>query len=64
MGKETTKIVREKTMPMTECQKQKAFHKGIRGSNILSHNRESTVISMKRDGREEGCHLMVNLVIL
>jgi len=41
MGKETTKIVREKTIPMIACQKQKAFHKGIQGSNI-SHDRKGS----------------------
>ena len=43
MGKETTKVVREKTMPMIECQKQKAFHKGTQGNNI-SHYREGTKV--------------------
>jgi hypothetical protein len=47
MGKEATKIVREKTMPMTARQKQKAFHKGIQGSNI-SHNRESAMMRVER----------------
>ena len=43
MGKETTKVVREKTMPMIECQKQKAFHKGTQGNNI-SRYREGTKV--------------------
>jgi hypothetical protein len=43
MGKETTKVVREKTMPMTARQKQKAFHKGTQGNNI-SHYREGTKV--------------------
>ena len=33
VGKETTKVVREVTMPMIECQKQNALHKGIQGNN-------------------------------
>ena len=41
MGKETTKIVREKTMPMIACQKQKAFHKGIQGSNTIQDRKDS-----------------------
>ena len=43
MGKETTKVVREKTMPMIARQKQKAFHKGTQGNNI-SHYREGTKV--------------------
>jgi hypothetical protein len=43
MGKETTKVVREKTMPMTARQKQKAFHKGTQGNNI-SRYREGTKV--------------------
>jgi len=30
---ETTKVVREMTMPMIESQKQNALHKGTQGSN-------------------------------
>jgi hypothetical protein len=47
MGKETTKTVREETMPMIECQKQNALHKGVKGINI-SHNRESIMMSVER----------------
>ena len=47
MGKETTKTVREETMPMIERQKQNAFHKGVRGINI-SRNREGTMMSVER----------------
>ena len=47
MGKETTKTVREETMPMIERQKQNALHKGVRGINI-SRNREGTMMSVER----------------
>jgi hypothetical protein len=38
MEQETTKVVREVTMPMIACQKQNALHKGIQGSNISHYS--------------------------
>ena len=48
MEQETTKVVREVTMPMTASQKQNALHKGTQGSNKNHPSEEKPKESIKR----------------